>query len=519
MAEVRRRAVASAGLVIASALIAVLLILRFALPPAPPPGLLPASRLDDAQPAASTGTEAAAIASEVRRSALSSGTGGIAGVVSDAFGVPAPRVGLILQRPQPVRARRLVLDRPLDLPATWGLVSDAEGAFAQGGLDPGDYTLDVTGADLTQVLRVEPDAVTSVSLHLPRGKVLTTGCIVRGGKRAPAHVRVGVNYGFADADGWITMLLPPGRHLLEVMRTGSEQVRELVLGRHELFVPEDTGTLRYEFPLRGADVVAAAESAAGPHRHQVALIVTGTPELGGEPVSMRSAGAEGTAGLPNVPPGRWQAVMLGTHLQRTEPQSFEIGADTEHVALSFAAVAGATVFLVLRTADGRPPKLPFAALPRLATTAGPIAAEDLRGVLGAPAHTKAGYLGVPAGAAELLASDPEPDGEVTFLGVEVPAGVSLLVRPQSNEILTVDVVPRPRVELVAADASGREDSTARLSLFAGARRVRAPVPGRGSQWHGWLPTGSYRVVIERGSARRDHEFAVGRSDVRLRLRP
>ena len=101
----------------------------------------------------------------------------------------------------------------------------------------------------------------------------------------------------------------------------------------------------------------------------------------------------------------------------------------------------------------------------------------------------------------------------------MPAGLRLQLAPQAREVLTVDVVRRARVELVAASASGREDATAKLSLFAGPRRVRAPEPGRSSQWSGWLPPGDYRAVIERGSARREHDFVVLRSDVRLRLRP
>ncbi|MCU0867327.1 MAG: hypothetical protein MUC36_26385 [Planctomycetes bacterium] len=524
MADARRRAtavgVAVVATLVASAAIA-LLWRQLVIAPVPVPLASPANPTEAAAPAA-VASGAVAVAGDLRQPVPSSGTGGLAGTLLDGFGRPAPRLVLTLQsasaKPNEHSFSR-GLERVILPPPTWHLVTDADGAFARGGLEPGRYTLHLGAADLHHDVLVTADAVAAVSLQLPRGKVLTTGCLLRGGKRVPLQVRIGDEMVFADADGWLTALLPPGRHRLEAVRPGHEPGPELLLGRHELFVPNDRGSVQYEFPLYGAHVEAVVEEAHGPHRQQVALILTGTPDLGGEPVSLRGAGAEGKVVLEHVPPGRWQAVMVGTQLPRTAPQSFVIGADTGSVTLTFAAAAGATVFLALRTQGGDRPRLPLAALPRLSTANGLLEAEDLSGVKDAPAGAKQGFLGVPPGPVELVVDDPEQDGEVTFLGVDVPVGLRLQLAPQAREVLTVDVVRRARVELVAASTSGREDTTAKLSLFAGPRRVRAPEAGRGSQWSGWLPPGDYRIVIERGSAWREHDLVVGRSDVRLRLRP
>ena len=382
-------------------------------------------------PAPRTATTAEA-GDDVLRTAASSGTGGVGGIVLDGLGKPAPRVSVSLHRLAQRWSRRrdsLGFESSFELPSTWTLVTDDQGEFGLGGLEPGEYDLAVIGVDRSVRAQVTVDAIAAVQLQLPRGKVLTIGCVVRRGQRIWSRISAVDQERMADSDGFVAMLLPPGRHRLEVMRIGSEPGPDLVLAEHELFVPGDVGTLRYELPARGADIAAVAATAHGPHRQQVALILTELPGTGAVARTLRAAGAEGSVSVKSVPPGRWQAVMLGTQMQRTPPQTFEIGLDTETVQLSFVAGDGATVFLQLRTEDGRTPRLPFAALPQLACASLRLLAEDLSGVVDPVPGAKVGYLGVPAGPAELMAVDPEVDGAVTFAGVEVPSGIVLEVRP------------------------------------------------------------------------------------------
>ena len=522
MADARRTLTVLVLVVVAAAAAMILFGGGEPLRMAPPAGVVPAATNGGTTAAAPRTATTAEAGDDVLRTAASSGTGGVGGIVLDGFGKPAPRVSVSLQRTAERRSRRrdgLGLESSFELPSTWTLVTDDQGSFGMGGLELGEYELAVIGVDRSVRAQVTVDAIASVQLQLPRGKVLTIGCVVRRGQRIWSRISSVDQERMADSDGFVAMLLPPGRHRLEVMRIGSEPGPDLVLAEHELSVPGDVGTLRYELPARGADVEAVAATAHGPHRQQVALILTELPGTGAVARSLRAAGAEGSVSVKSVPPGRWQAVMLGTQMQRTPPQTFEIGLDTETVQLSFVAGDGATVFLQLRTEDGRTPRLPFAALPQLACAGLRLLAEDLSGVIDPVPGAKVGYLGVPAGPAELMAVDPEVDGAVTFAGVEVPSGIVLEVRPGAREILTVDVRRRANVELVAASATGREDETARLSLFVGSKRVLPPVPERSSRWQGWLPPGDYRVVIERGNVRREHDFVVLRADVRLRLRP
>ncbi len=182
--------------------------------------------------------------------------GGIAGAVTDATGRPVEGVRLGAQ---------LVEHRVRILGGYGEVVSDKQGRFLVGGLEPGVYNLlfegvpghDQLTARAVEGLRVRAGAETAATMTVIRGRPLRGMVIDREtdkpvadilvGCYGPAHPRSGaaVEAHKTDAQGRFTFHVPPGEQHVYIM-DGTSSGR---LGRRDLNVPEQ-GEIEYLRLLR-----------------------------------------------------------------------------------------------------------------------------------------------------------------------------------------------------------------------------------------------------------------------------
>ena len=129
------------------------------------------------------------------------------------------------------------------------------------------------------------------------------------------------------------------------------------------------------------------------------------------------------------------------------------------------------------------------------------------------------YEAVPPGKATLCFQDRIDGDEVVPLPFEPIEPVTIDVAIGCANEVTVDVVPRAFVDLRGCEANGMEMAGAVLTVWVDGRRVRNREAKTTQQWLGWLPTGVYRVVVDRNGAQREHVLRVERRHVRERYRP
>jgi hypothetical protein len=490
---------------------------------APPPGLPPAASEPDAPTSAGLAVAvslAPAAAPSAEREPMPSGRTAVLGALRLQDGEPLPGQTVQLQAMKPRRIDQFLdHDGAPPLPAAAATTAD-DGTFAFEDLAAGRYRVSV-GATLG-VAAEEFDLAAGERRHCA---FVVPGVLVDGSVHAGAATVPFARYivhrageeecrGRADAHGAFALAVPPGAYEVQVF---TDVWPVAPIGVHAVVVPHAARTT-WRLAVAATDLEVVVHDADGNPAAAFTARLDGVLAGNGERAVREFAGRQGRAAFERIPAGRWTVAVRSAGFVAPPPRELVTQGSIPRERVDFLVAPATVVPLVLQRPDGSPWRLDPALLPWLDVGDQHVPCTALGdGERGA--RVPIGYAGVPIGRAVLRLQDREQGGEHVFLPFDPLPERHCEVRPGQPAPLVLDVVPRAFVDLRACEASGREDFTARLQVFAGQRAVCRQPEDKAYRWAAHLPPGDYRVTVERPGHFREHALCVDRADVTLRLRP
>jgi hypothetical protein len=429
-------------------------------------------------------------------------------------------VRLTSRTPPPLAPGRLDLARS-EVRASRFAYTAADGTFAFEDLEPGEYVIDLVEAGAAQMpFELARNEDKWIELRGVGARVEVE--LVRFG--TPVYGRfsiaAGANganviYGSTDDRGVGRCLLAPGSYEVRVQNeawpVGPTSVQTKV-------VPTGAAATTWRLETGGVDLQVDAAYADGTPCKRFGVRLDGTLATG-ERAARDFPGVAGTARFPRVPPGRWQVAVQSPDLAPSPPRELTTDNATPSEHLAFVVSAGATVRLSLRDRDGASIDVDAARLPTLVSGDTALRCTTLVAKKYGGPPTQAGYVGVPPGRARLVVEDRVADAGIEFLPFDPRTPIEFDVELGRDNEVVIDVLPRAMVDLRACSEGGREDPTARVSVFACDRFVFGGEQAPGQRWSGWLPPGNYRVIVDRGGDVREHALHVDRAAITMRYRP
>lgn len=489
----------------------------------PPPGPPPAGTWSDATTSAGLAVAASlapAAPPSAERVPMLSGRTAVHGELRLQGGEPLPGQTVHLQSMKPRRiAQWLDHDGAPPLPAAVATTAD-DGTFAFEDLAAGRYRVSV-GATLG-VAAEEFDLAAGEPRHCA---FVVPGVLVDGSVHAGAAAVPFARYivhrageeqcrGRADAHGTFTLAVPPGAYEVQVL---TDVWPVAPIGVHAVVVPAAARTT-WRLAVAATDLEVVVHDADGNPAAAFTARLDGVLAGNGERAVREFAGRQGRAAFERIPAGRWTVAVRSPGFVAPPPRELVTQGAIPRERVDFLVAPATVVPLVLQRPDGSPWRLDPALLPWLDVGDQHVPCTALGdGERGARAPI--GYAGVPIGRAVLRLQDREQGGEHVFLPFDPLPDQRCDVQLGLPASLVFDVVPRAFVDLRACEASGREDFTARLQVFAGQRAVCRQPDDKAYRWAAHLPPGDYRVTVERPGHFREHALRVDRADVTLRLRP
>ncbi len=441
------------------------------------------------------------------------------------------KMSLAALRPSPTAAAQLPLEERSTNHASVVGTIDATGVFAFESLAAGNYKCHIVGLEAYDVrFELAQGEVRELMLRSPL--VALTGTLYRAGAVAKDCFAV-----FEDGatrrgapwpngvDGTIRSFVAPGRYDVFVhacQRLHREPGWGPCLSRHVLLVPEGVGALRWRFETGGTVLTVRLHDASGKPVEVFTIEVEGTAACDQRTARYFAASERGRgAVVPALPDGQWRVAVNGANLI-VAPRDLTTDDALPRHEMTFVAAAAATVTLVLRTRDGAAFSPPLSLLPPLCAVG-----RDLRCVAATSRASAAvgtggfrvDYPNVPLGAAELRFEDRVEGDQQVMLPFEPVGRVPVAVAADGPNEIVLTVEPRVPVDLRGCDRSGIEEPNTVVTVWCDGRSVRSEETGPSQRWHGWLPRGTYRVVIDRGGVRREHSLRVDGEPVRQRYRP
>jgi hypothetical protein len=464
------------------------------------------------------------------------GQGVVAVTVLDANGRAIPRIEVIVSWPRRSRmvrgswsassppridleARSVAEPSPRSVTESVRGITDADGRWRTPALERCTCDVHLTvDSSVGKSVLVDNEQV-DVVLQLPPDEVCVRVAAERDGE--PFHGLVN----FLHAQDGLTacsVTTEPPEPRLAIVASGQYRLEVLaadqplgVLGRRELSVPAYAGQIDVTVAVDGARAEIRARRASEPCQRFEVHVEESRPDPQQRPRRRKTAKG-GLAVFEDLTPGEWSACIEGPDVVRAV-HAFTIAAGDRRVEVDVSLEPAGTIELVLRSSTGSwfPPEL----VPPLTGRGKRFECVDLGKVsFGAAPSRGIGYLAVPIGPVELVCSDTIASESISFLPFDPPRAVALDV-VRSHHQLMVDIIGRARVQLFAAEASGRQDPTATLEVFAGALRVQPIVVPLHGGWLAYLPPGDYRAVVTKAGTTREHMVRVERRSLELRLRP
>lgn len=455
-------------------------------------------------------------------------SGTIAGVLLDSGGVPVARQRVFCARAEAADE----LERPTHLFGGRGPVDESTLVFgAEGPVDKSART-DEQGRFSFAELPAGAFDVFAVSRDDIRVEVV----LEAGGHRDVTlqassdlvHVRVEFTHGRAPVKaaflefrnggayrrriylrgGVATNLLPPGRYDIKLFpHEGAEPAR---LTADSIVVPAGVPRQPFYVAVVGADVAVGLEPADDMEIGEWEVVASAC--IDDEDVTItREVDGDKRPVFRFLPPGGWTVRVTGPGMLESPPQQLRVlSTDTEH-RLTFPVRPGAIVHLSVRDEHGNRLRVPPEFLPELVAEG---SSFTCGGDVKAPR-----FPGVPAGDVALRCVDVVQGDEVRFLPFDEMPDVRANAALDEANVVQLAVRRRARVDLRVCERGGRECFGARITVYAGDRRVRSFPVEQPQRFEAFLPPGDYRVVADRDGALREYTITVGRGTLRLRLRP
>lgn len=412
--------------------------------------------------------------------------------------------------------------------------TDARGQFRFADLEPAKYSVQLTSlpASAREVV-LDGGATVEVQLRAP-GPVVVGRITNRGEPFSDWRVRVQTEdgderVGHPDREGEFHLQLDAGRHRAIVTALWSSDAkarRELVVLRTELDVPPATALLRRDLHLALTRVELVADPGNGAGVDGLSFEVRGRSRLEDGELSFEVAATSKRHAFLILPAGVWKVRARAPAVVESAPIAMETSEVAEFLRVVVPVEPAAVVQLAMQLANGSawsPPAYSEALLrllPALRMGDRILECERLdEGSGGLAGRPRIGWKHVPLGAARLDdRGETEAGDEVEFLPFDPLEARTFDVQPGDNRI-EVTVEPRAFVTFVACERGGREDTRARIRVFAGGRRVRPACSPDQSRWQAFLPPGEYRVAIDRVDGTTESVVFVQRDSITLRLRP
>ncbi len=447
---------------------------------------------------------------------------GVSGRLLDAGGQPVAKAR--------IRSARHGTDgtaKDLDI-----AVTDDQGCFTlQRRGAAAEYVLKLVGGPLQETVVLGDGVRSDLEWRLPAGQVALTGAVLqRGEPFVSGVVEVwpaggGKQFVTTAADGQFVAFVPPGDATVRVV--SGQRMAQLRVDRTDEFflaaqvVPIAPGVPRANCRIEVATVrldLAFAAGALPVPKLQFELV--GECPLAPMPCRLELRSGDGLhASLPDLPPGHWLIRPVAPSLPAVAPRELDVRGDERELSVAFALPPRGELQLEFRDAGGKEVRVTAARLPALRVGGRDVPCVDL--ALGTGSARSGGelvYLSLPSGTCTLQLDDTRTAEAVDFLPFAPLPAREVAIAPGVRTKLTLQVEPRPFVELRATVGSGREDPQAVVQVFAGERSTRSGLPRQRSRWQGYLPPGVYRVVVTDALGEREDSITVDRESVRREFR-
>jgi len=499
--------------------------------------------VDATTPSASVASPAA----DVQREEV--GAARITGVVLDAAGAPVAGASVVvgpteLPQPEPEvkpllplgpgagdpfarlmakRGASKTMGKPMAIITT----SAADGTFVLAPVDAGHWRVHATlGTTVSRDIDVALGQKVDVELRFA-----ATEAIVMGEVRATGIDRALLFAELKTArfqypvplspDGWYRTFGAVGPCTVRVHQyvTTAQGVRRVVIAERGIVLAAGGPPVRCDFDVGAARIDVAIEDPSGMSTNDLVLTASGPRSISGDPIELRSSVVGGRGTFEGVPCGAWQIGVTGPSILPRSTESVEVSLARPNALVVLRVQRAGLVRVRARDLAGQT-VLVLGTRLQLGTAQGILEGTDIGRIeRGRGVAEDFAFAGVPLGRAELICEDRDVEGRRLFLPFDpLPRQAVEVVAGDGNRV-ELRVERRALVQLRAVDRVGREDRTARIAVFAAEREVAAAADSRASFWRAHLPTGDYRILVERPGASREHGLQVGRQNLEWKLRP